>query len=135
MAIKSAQVKSHGRSIIKIYFLLMTLVGVIGILITFWILAFTIGKQLIITNEEYIVGDRYYELESCKYNDYDGKESTKATPAEITICETEKKEILIKSRKVMFKQDTLWSSIWGILFLIVLFIHYPKFMRLTKKND
>lgn len=98
MVAKAPAAKSHGRSVLKIYFLIMTLVGVIGTLITFGILAFTGGKQLIITDEEYIVGDRYYELDSCKYNDYDG-------------CETEKKDMLIKSRKVMFKQDMLGASI------------------------
>jgi hypothetical protein len=111
MATKAPATKSHGRSVLKIYFLIMTLVGVIGTLITFGILAFTGGKQLIITDEEYIVGDRYYELDSCKYNDYDGKESTPATTEEIQKCETEKKDMLIKSRKVMFKQDMLGASI------------------------
>lgn len=112
----------------------MTLAGVIGTLITFWILAFTVGKQVIITNDEYVLGDRYYELDSCKYNDYDGKEATKATEPEIKKCEKEKKEMLIQSRKVMFKQDVLGWAIRGILFLTLLLIHYPRFMRFTKKD-
>jgi len=112
----------------------MTLVGVIGTLITFGILIFSIGKQVIITDDEYIFGDRYYELENCKYNDYDGKESTKATEKEIKTCEEEKKAILTQSRKVMFKQDVLGWAIWGILFLVLMLTHYPRFMRFTKKD-
>lgn len=108
----------------------MTLIGTIGTLITFGILLFTSSKQLIITNEEYILGNRYYELESCKYN-----EPTKTQPKEISECEEEKKEMLIKSRKVTFKEDVLWASIRGILFLTLLLIHYPKFMHLTKKAE
>jgi len=112
----------------------MTLVGVIGTLITFGILAFTIGKQVIITNDEYIAGDRYYELDQCKYNDYDGKESTKATEPEIKKCEEEKKVMLVQSRKVMFKQDVLGWAIRGILFFVLMLTHYPRFMRFTKKD-
>lgn len=80
------------------------------------------------------MGDRYYELENCKYNDYDGKESTKATETEIKKCEEEKKTMLIQSRKVTFKQDVLSGAIRGIVFFVVLLIHYPKFMRFTKKD-
>lgn len=107
MTTETTPTKSHLRNPLKIYFLIMTLVGVIGTLITFGILIFSIGKQVIITDDEYIFGDRYYELENCKYNDYDGKESTKATEKEIKTCEEEKKAILTQSRKVMFKQDVL----------------------------
>jgi len=126
--------KAHTRSPLKIYFLIMSLVGVIGTLITFGILIFSIGKQVIITDNEYIAGDRYYEIENCKYNDYDGKEWTKATPAEITKCEEDKKVMLVQSRKVIFKEDVLGWAIWGILFLALLLIHYPRFMKFTKKD-
>lgn len=131
---KTTHDKSHTRSPLKIYFLIMTLVGVLWTVITFWILAFSIGKQSIITNDEYIAGDRYYEVDNCKYNDYDGKESTKATEAEIKKCEEEKKVMLIQSRKVTFKQDVLGGAIRGILFLALLLIHYPRFMKFTKKD-
>jgi hypothetical protein len=126
--------KTHTRSPLKIYLLIMSLVGVIWTLIAFGILTFSIGKQVIITDAEYIAGDRYYEIENCKYNNYDEKERTEATPTEITKCEEDKKVMLIQSRKVRFKEDTIGWSIWGILFLALLLIHYPRFMRFTKKD-
>ncbi len=128
------ETKTHTRSPLKIYFLIMTLVGVIGSVISFGILCFSIGKQIIITNDEYIAGERYYEIENCKYNDYDGKESTKATTAEIKQCEEEKKVMLVQSRKVTYKQDVLGGAIRGILFFGIFIIHYPRFMRFTKKD-
>lgn len=103
--------KTHLRNPIKVYLLIMTLVGVIGTLISLGIVTFSTGKQIFITDEEYILGDRYYELESCKYNDYDNKEETKATPKEIEQCESEKTDMLIKSRKVNFKEDLLGGAI------------------------
>lgn len=111
----------------------MSLVGVIWTLITFGILAFSIGKQVIITNDEYIAGDRYYEIENCQY-DTIKDQANKPTQEEIIACEERKKITLIQSRKANFKQDVLGWAIWGILFLIVILIHYPRFMRFTKKD-
>lgn len=118
----------------KIFLLIISLVGIIGTLVSFGLLIFSIGKQVIITDDEFIMGERYYELESCQYNDYDGKESTKATPAEIAQCKEEKTAVLIQSRNATFKQDVLGGAIRGVLFLGLLLISYPKFMKLSKKD-
>lgn len=137
---KITPTKTHLRNPLKIYFLLMTLVGVIGTLITFGILALTVGKQIIITNDEYIAGDRYYEIDSCNTSMIAKPTATNkdnyAAPTEVekATCKKDKTERLIKSRKVMFKQDVLGGAIRGILFLALMLVHYPKFMRFTKKD-
>lgn len=134
VAKKTVGTKSHTRSTLKLYFLIMSLVGVIGTLVTFGILIFSIAKQVIITDDEYIVGNRYYEIESCTQETYDGTSAKKPTQAEITTCEEEKKVMLIQSRKATFKEDVIGWSIWGILFLALLLIHYPRFIQFTKKD-
>lgn len=143
MAVKkpSTIVKTHVRNPLKIYFLLITLVGLIGTLVSFGMLTYTIGKQIIITNDEYIVGDRYYEMDYCE-NNLKARPTTSnpnnmvaPTEAEKATCKAEKKIQLIQSRKVTFKTDVLSGAIWGILFLALLLTHYPKFMRLTKKAE
>jgi len=133
--------KSHVRNPLKIYFLLITLVGIIGTLVSFGMLIFTIGKQIIITNDEYIVGDRYYEIDACN-NNMIAKPTTNnpnnmvsPTEAEKETCKTEKKVQLIQARKALFKTDVLGGAIWGISFLILLMTHYPRFMRFNKKTD
>lgn len=126
--------KSHTRSTLKLYFLIMSLVGVIGTLVSFGILIFSVAKQVIITDDEYIVGNRYYEIEVCSQEKYEGTTAKKPTQAEITTCEEEKKVMLIQSRKAMFKEDVIGWTIWGILFLALLLIHYPRFMKFTKKD-
>ena len=130
---KTSWTKTHARNPLKVYFLIMSLVGVIWTLITFGILAFSIGKQVIITDDEYIASDRYYEIENCQY-DTIKDQTSKPTQEEIVACEERKKITLIQSRKANFKQDVLGWAIWGILFLIVILIHYPRFMRFTKKD-
>lgn len=141
MATKTPATKSHVRNPLKIYFLLVTLVGLIGTLVSFGMLTYTIGKQIIITNDEYIVGDRYYEMDYCNNNMVAKPTETNAnnmvapTEAEKATCKAEKKIQLIQSRKVTFKTEVLSGAIWGALFLILLLTHYPKFMRLTKKAE
>jgi len=133
--------KTHVRNPLKMYFLLMTLVGVIGTLVSFGMLTYTVGKQLVISNDEYIVGDRYYEIEACTNNmipkpTVDNSNNMVApTEAEIIKCKADKKITLTQSRRVMFKTDVLGGAIWGILFLALLLIHYPKFMKLSKKGE
>lgn len=133
--------KFHVRNPLKIYFLLITLVGVIGTLVSFGMLIYSIGKQVIITNDEYIVGDRYYEIDSCNNNmtpkptASNPNNVTAPTEAEKEKCKTEKKARLIQSRKATFKTDVLSGAIWGILFLALLLTHYPKFMSFSKKEE
>lgn len=134
-------IKTHVRNPLKIYFLLVTLVGLIGTLVSFGILTYTIGKQIIITNDEYIVGDRYYEMEYCDNNlkakptETNANNMVAPTEEEKATCKAEKKIQLIQSRKVTFKTDVLSGAIWGILFFALLLTHYPRFMKLTKKAE
>lgn len=118
----------------------MTLVGVIGSLITMGILLYTVGKKVIITNDEYIIGERYYEIDSCATNSIPKPTASnpnnyvQPTPAEIEKCKADKKVELIQWRKAIFKTDVLGAAIRAILFLILLGVHYPKFMKANKKD-
>jgi len=118
----------------------MTLVGVIGSLVTLGILLYTVGEKVLITNDEYIMAERSYDVDACATNPI-----AKPTPAnqnnyvqpnqaQIDQCKADKKIELIASRKALFKTDVLGDAIRTILFLILLGIHYPKFMKLNKKD-
>jgi hypothetical protein len=114
-------------------------------------LIYAIGKKFIITNNEYIVGERYYDLDTCTQNILKPTQVTTTstvpvaeptpvsnyvapTDAEIAKCKAEKTTQLIQARNVLFKEDVLNGGIWTILFFILLMVHYPKFMRLNKKD-
>ncbi len=140
MATSTPATKSHGRSILKIYFLLMTLVGVIGTLVSLGFLLYAVGKKVIITNDEYIVAERSYDLDVCsqatsKPTATNQNNMTYPTDAEIAKCKADKKATLIQARNATFKTDVLGESIWTILFFILLMVHYPRFMGLTKKAE
>ena len=141
MATKQVQGKSHGRTVLKIYFLLMTLVGVIGTLISLGFFLYTIGKKAIITNDEYIIGERFYEIDSCNTNMV--AKPTSANPnnyempteAEKEKCKAEKRTMLIQSRQATFKTDVLNGGIRTVLFMILMLVHYPRFMKQNKKAE
>ena len=107
MAAKAPVTKSHGRTVIKIYFLIMTLVGIIGTLVSLGFFLYNIGKKIIITNDEYIVGERYYELDQCTNTIIADKQTATPAPADIAKCKEEKKAMLIQSRNALFKTDML----------------------------
>jgi hypothetical protein len=112
----------------------MTLVGVIGTLVALGFFLYTVGKKVIITNNEYIVGERYYELDQCSNTVVADAKTTTPSPAEIDKCKTEKKVTLIQARNALFKEDVLNGAIRTVLFFILLMIHYPRFMKLNKKD-
>ena len=139
MATSTPATKSHGRSILRIYFLLMTLVAVIGTLVSLGFLLYAVWKKVIITNDEYIVGERYYELDMCtqgvsKPTVANQNNMAYPTDTEIAKCKEDKKTTLIQARNATFKTDVLGESIWTILFFILLMVHYPRFMKLNKKD-
>ena len=132
--------KSRERSVLKIYFLLTTLAAVIGTLVSLGFLLYAVGKKMIITNDEYIVGERYYELDMCsngisKPTTSNQNNMTYPTDAEIAKCKADKKAQLISARNALFKEDMLSESIWTILFFVLLMTHYPRFMKLNKKEE
>lgn len=112
----------------------MTLVGVIGTLIALGFFLYSVGKKVIITDNEYIVGERYYELDQCSNTIVADTKTTKPTDANIAKCKEEKKVTLIQARNALFKEDMLSGAIRTILFFVLLMVHYPRFMRLNKKD-
>jgi len=138
--------KTRNRSPLKLYFLLITLTGVVGSLITLGILIFSVAKNVIITDQEYIISERYYELDMCNNPVLKSARDSYAvavptqenyvqpTDAEIEKCKADKTEQLIQGRKASFKMDVLGGAIRAILFLALLLTHYPRFMA-SRKDD
>ena len=121
-------------TIYKVYLLIASLVGLIGGLVSLWVGLTSLGQRLIITNEEYVNGQRYYELQECKDRYYYGKttekeENRKPTEEQIAKCEADKKENILLGRNVDVKQTVLGGGIRAILFGVLFFTHYPRFRK------
>lgn len=120
----------------RLYLLVASLVGLIGGLISMGIALSSVAEKVIITDEEYVNGQNYYELQQCKEGYYYGKTDVKdanrkPTAEEKKTCETEKKSQLLLQRQVNFKQSLLGGGIRAILFIVLFATHYPRF----KKQD
>lgn len=126
-----------GFSFLKMYLLIGAVAGVFGTLIGYGILIYSWLEYAIISNDEYIAGNRYYEIERCEEPTFeyidDKRIEEKKTPKEIEECKVKAKERALLQRKVNFKETLIGGAVWGTLFLIVLLIHYPRFMRANKE--
>ena len=123
-------------SIHRVYLLVASLVGLIWGLISLGIALSSIAEKFVITNEEYVKGQNYYELQQCKEWYYYGKTDPKdagrrPSDEQKKTCETEKTAQLLLQRQVNFKQSMLGGGIRAILFIVLFASHYPRF----KKQD
>jgi hypothetical protein len=143
-------------------------VGVIGSLVSVGMLIFSTAKKIVITDQEYIISERYYELDTCNNpilkqtmiqttttsnvppmmgqtnTTTTVAQPTQTTPAETYVqptdtekekCKADKTLQLIQSRSATFKTDVLSGIIRSILFLALLFTHYPRFIVDRQKNS
>jgi hypothetical protein len=121
-------------TIFRVYFLIASLVGLIGMLVSLGIALTSIAQRVIITDNEYIKGQRAYELQQCKEPYYYGKtdvanQNWKPTQQQIQTCETEKTEQVLLGRRVDFKMSVLGGGIRALLFAALFFTHYPRFKK------
>lgn len=121
----------------RVYLLVASLVGLIGGLVSLGIALNSVAERLIITNQEYVQGQRYYELQQCKEPYYYGKTTPadanrKPSEDQIKTCESERTDQLLLGRAVDFKQSVLGGGIRAALFAALFFTHYPRFRKQDK---
>ena len=121
-------------SIFKVYLLIASLVGLIGGLVSLGVALTSLAQRLIITNDEYVNGQRAYELQQCKEPYYYGKTETadknrKPTDEQIKTCESEKTNQILVGRNVDTKMTVLGGGIRSIIFIVLFFTHYPRFRK------
>ncbi len=121
-------------TVYKVYLLIASLVGLIWTLISLGIALTSLGQKLIITDMEYLMGERSYELQQCKEPYYYGKttvndENRRPSEEQIKTCEQEKKEQVVLWRNAITKGSVFGWIIWAILLWILFITHYPRFKR------
>jgi len=86
----------------------------LGILIT------SIGKYVIITDQEYILSDRAWEVRQCSEPDWIKEEKVEKTGDEITACEEKAKVTALAQRSISLKETFIeslaWFAVFGLLF-------------------
>ena len=121
-------------SLLKLYLVLMSLTGVIGLLIGYGIAIQTFIYQKLITNEEYLQGSyQSYEITRCEEPKYVGTESKARTEKEITECKKTAKENVILQRNYSNKNSMIGGLLRGTLALLAFITHFPFLVRKEKE--
>lgn len=117
-----------------VYLALVSFVAVVVMCVNLGILITSVGKFFIITDEEYILSDRAYEMRACSEPRWNGNTSEEKTPDEILICEEKAKETAIAGRSINLKETFIESFAWFAVFWLLFWFHYPKFMMARKEK-
>jgi len=124
----------------RFYFLIISLVGVIGSLICLGSILYQTLNYKILTDDEFLhTSDNFYKFDNCKYDDGNWAPDTVeaepllSTDANIEQCKKDVEENILLSRRVDYKQDLVWFLAWGLIFLILMWTHLPMFFKHTKE--
>lgn len=116
------------------YLALVSFVAVVVMCVNLGILITSVGKYLIITDEEYVLSDRAWQVQQCSEPRWNGNVSEEKTPDEIILCEEKAKEIAIAGRSINLKETFIESFAWFTVFGFLFWFHYPKFLATRKEK-
>lgn len=125
---------------LKIYFLVWAVAWLIGTLVGYGWLFNELFQQRLITDEEYIASNMYYEMQNCEQPLYktspDGTATqTEKTQAEIDACKQETKTRLTNQRSYNLKSNIISGGVRGTLFFLVFLTHLPRLRKQYKQDD
>ena len=100
----------------------------LGILIT------SVWKYIVITDSEYVLSDRAWEVRSCSEDRWVKEVPVEKTPEEIIECEEKAKVTALAQRSINLKETFIESFAWVIVFGLLFWFHYPKFLATREKK-
>ena len=129
----------------NIYLAIVSFVSIIAVAITLWVVFTSVWKYFLISDEEYLQYRESYKLESCKNpiypTEYDktwvvisNTNIKPSTEEEIKKCEEKVRSEVHLSRAYDLKDMFITSFSWMVVFLVLFFFHYPKFLRIKKED-
>ncbi|MFZ2151417.1 MAG: hypothetical protein WAZ12_00990 [Candidatus Absconditicoccaceae bacterium] len=120
-------------SLKKLYFTLISIAGIIGIMFGYGTLIYSLVNNAIITDQEYIAGSYSYEIKECD-NPYTKPEGqAPKTPVEIQKCKDDATQTILQRRVYDRKTSIINGIVRGTLFLILFVTHFPIMMRKEKE--
>lgn len=119
------------------YLAVVSFVSVIAVAITVWIVLMALWKYLLISDDEYVENRQSWRTEQCDTNmrwDQGLQKDVRVnkTEEEIVECKEKAKLAAIKARSYDLKDMFISSFAWFIVFLILFWFHYPKFLAERK---
>lgn len=121
---------------LKIYVTIATIVGLVGALIAIGNLLSSQMNSWMISDDEYIASNYYYEIDNCSGITYGptGEKSPPKSDDEIQACKTAARERLVRQRSFLIKSDIIGGIVRGLLFTLLFAIHFPRLRRLQAQE-
>lgn len=126
---------------LKIYFLVGAVAWLIGALVWYGGLFSELFQKWLITDEEYIASQMYYELQTCEQPTYgpvktDGTPNEiKKTPEEIAACREVTMQRLTNQRAYNLKSNIISGWVRGTLFFLIFITHLPWLRKQYKGTE
>ena len=117
-----------------VYLALVSLVAVIVMSVNLGILITSVWKYVIITDGEYILSDRAWEVRQCSEPRWEESKQIPKTEEEITECEEKATVTALAQRSIGLKETFIESLAWFIVFGLLFWFHYPKFLRAREEK-
>ncbi len=120
------------------YLAVISFVSIIAVAITLGVVFTSIWKYFIISDEEYLQNQQSWKLENCSNptyavkeveNNWDENKNSKLTQEEISQCEEKVRTEVSFSRKYNLKDTFISSFSWLLVFIVLFWFHYPKFLK------
>ena len=121
-----------------IYLAVVSFVSIVAVAITLWVVLTSVWKYFIISDEEYLQNQQSWKLENCSNptyavkeveNNWDENKNSKLTQEEISQCEDKVRTEVSFSRKYNLKDTFISSFSWLLVFIVLFWFHYPKFLK------
>ena len=118
-----------------VYLALVSLVAVIVMSVNLGILVTWLWKHFIISDEEYLLSNRVWEIEQCSEpRRLVDQETVERTPEEISECEERATNRALAQRSINLKEWVISSFAWFAIFGLLFLFHYPKFLKVREES-
>jgi hypothetical protein len=121
---------------LKIYVTIATIVGLVGALIAIGNLLSSQMELWMISDDEYIASNYYYEIDQCSGDKYapGADVATPKSDEEIQACKIAARERILSQRSFYGKQSIINGIVRGLLFALLFAIHFPRLRRLQAQE-
>ena len=117
-----------------VYLALVSLIAVIVMSIHLGIVITSVWKYILITDQEYILSDRAWEVRQCSEPRWEESKQVEKTEEEIASCEEKATESVLARRSLELKETFIQSFAWLAVFGLLFWFHYPKFLRVREES-
>lgn len=117
-----------------VYLALVSFVAVVVMSVNLGILITSAGKYVLISEQEYVLSDRAWEVRQCSEPEWIKEEKVEKTVEEITTCEEKATITALAQRSISLKETFIESLAWFAVFGLLFWFHYPKFLATREKK-